>query len=96
MVKKEFLQGNIEYILKEISKYFSIKKFNLFIQVLENIKVGKLCGQSQYRINKYVLSKGIKGIPESIICEVIAVNIFEPKPINKSKAFSIYRLIQSL
>ena len=37
---KRVLQGNIEYILKEISNYFSSKKLNLSIQVLENIKVG--------------------------------------------------------
>ena len=91
--KKEFLQGNIEYVLKEISKYFSIKKISFVHSGSRKYQGWKLCGQSQYRINKYVLSKGIKGIPESIICEVIAVNIFEPKPINKSKSFSIYRLI---
>ena len=91
--KKEFLQGNIEYLLKEISKYFAIKKINFVYSGSRKYQGWKLCGQSQYRIKKYVLSKGIKALPESIICEVIAVNIFESKPTNKSKAFSIYRLI---
>ena len=91
--KKEFLQGNIEYVLKEISKYFIIKTINFVHSGSRKYQGWKLCGQSQCRIKKYVLSKGIKGLPESIICEIIAVNMFESKPANKSKAFSIYRLI---
>ena len=75
--KKEFLQGNIEYILKEISKYFSIKK-------IEFVHSGS---------RKYQGWKGIKGTPESICCEIIAVKIFESKPAKKGKSFSIFRLI---
>ena len=89
--KKEFLQGNIEYVLKEISKFFSIKTINFVHSGSKKYLGWKLCGQSQYRIKKYVLSTGIKGLPESIICEVVAVNIFESKPAKQSKAFSILR-----
>ena len=45
------------------------------------------------RIKKYLLSKGIRSTPESIICEVMAVNIFESKQAKKGKSFSIFRLI---
>ena len=91
--KKEFLQGNIEYILNEISNYFSIKKIKFVHANSRKYQGWEICGQSQYRTKKYILSKGIKGTPESIICEVIAVNIFESKPSRKSKAFSIFRVI---
>ena len=91
--KKEFLQGNIEYILNEISNYFSIKKIKFVHANSRKYQGWEICGQSQYRTKKYILSKGIKGTPESIICEVIAVNIFESKPARKSKAFSIFRVI---
>ncbi len=91
--KKEFLQGNIEYILKEISKYFSIKKIQFVYSGSRKYQGWKLCGQSDYRIKKYLLSKGIRSTPESIICEVMAVNIFESKQAKKGKSFSIFRLI---
>ena len=91
--KKEFLQGNIEYVLKEISKYFSIKTINFVHSGSRKYQGWKLCGQSLYRIKKYILSKGIKGTPESICCEIIAVKIFESKPAKKGKSFSIFRLI---
>ena len=89
--KKEFLQGNIEYIFKEISKYFSIKKIQFVYSGSRKYEGWKLCGQSPYRIKKYILNKGIKGLPESIICEVIAVKIVESKPAEQSKSFSIFR-----
>ena len=91
--KKEFLQGNIEYVLKEISKYFSIKKIKFVHSSSRKYKGWLICGQSLYRVRKYIQSKGIKDTPESIICEVIAVNIFEPKPETRSKSFSILRQI---
>ena len=91
--KKEFLQGNIEYILKEISNYFSIKKIEFVHSGSRKYQGWKLCGQSQYRIKKYIQSKGIKGVPESIICEVMAVNIFKSKPSKQVKSPSIFRLI---
>ena len=89
--KKEFLQGNIEYLLKEISKYFSIKKIKFVHSSSRKYKGWLICGQSLYRVRKYIQSKGIKDTPESIICEVIAVNIFEPKRETQSKSFSILR-----
>ena len=89
--KKEFLQGNIEYILKEISNYFSIKKIKFVHSSSRKYQGWKICGQSSYRIKKYIKSKGIIGTPESIICEVVAVNIFESKPAKQRKAFSIFR-----
>ncbi len=91
--KKEFLQGNIEYILKEISQYFSIKTIKFVYSSSRKYQGWKICGQSPYRIKKYILKKGIKSNPESIICEVIAVNILESKPAKRSNAFSIFRLI---
>lgn len=91
--KKDFLQGNIEYILKEISNYFSIKEIQFVHSGSRKYEGWKLCGQSPYRIKKYIQKKGIQGLPESIICEVIALNIFETKPVKQSKTFSIFRLI---
>ncbi len=91
--KKEFLQGNIEYLLKEISKYFSIKKIKFVYSSSRKYNGWNICGQSLYRVKKYIQKKGIKETPESIICEVIAVNIFEPKPEVRCKSISILRLI---
>tara|TARA_B100000242_G_C42992408_1_gene460769 strand:- start:195 stop:1046 length:852 start_codon:yes stop_codon:yes gene_type:complete len=91
--KKEFLQGNIEYLLKEISKYFSIKKIKFVYSSSRKYNGWNICGQSLYRVKKYIQNKGIKETPESIICEVIAVNIFEPKPEVRCKSISILRLI---
>lgn len=89
--KKEFLQGNIEYIFKEISTYFSIKTIQFVHSGSREYKGWQKCGQSSYRTKKYILSKGIKGSPESIICEVIAVNKFELQQEKQSKASSIIR-----
>ncbi len=91
--KKEFLQGNIEYILNEISKYFSIKTIKFVYSGSRKYKGWEICRQSPHRIKKYIQSKGIKGTPESIICEVIAVNIFEFKPAKQKKPFSIFRVL---
>ena len=89
--KKEFLQGNLEYILKEISNFFSIKTIQFVHSGSRKYQGWKKCGQTSYRTKKYILGKGIKGTPESIICEVIAVNILELQPVKKSKASSIIR-----
>ena len=89
--KKEFLQGNIEYIFKEISKYFFIKSIKFVHSGSRQYKGWKICGQSPYRIKKYLLNKGIKAEPESLICEVMGINIFETKLTKQSKPFSIFR-----
>ena len=89
--KKEFLQGNLEYILKEISNYFFIKEIKFIYSGSRKYKGWKICGQSSYRTKKYILSKGIKGTPESITCEVIGINILKSKKIQHRKAFSIFR-----
>ena len=89
--KREFLQGNIEYILKEISKYFFIKEIQFVHSGSRKYKGWKLCGQSSYRIKKYMVTKGITATPESIICEVIAVNISETIQGKQNKALSLFR-----
>lgn len=90
--KKEFLQGNIEFILEEISKYFSIKKIKFVHSGSRIYKGWRICGQSSYRLKKYILSKGIKGEPQSIICELDALKISETKTAKQSKPFSILRV----
>ena len=89
--KREFLQGNIEYILKEISKYFFIKEIQFVHSGSRKYKGWKLCGQSSYRIKKYMVTKGITSTPESIICEVIAVNISEAIQGKQNKALPLFR-----
>ena len=89
--KREFLQGNIEYILKEISKYFFIKEIQFVHSGSRKYKGWKLCGQSSYRIKKYMVTKGITATPESIICEVIAVNISEAIQGKQNKALPLFR-----
>jgi len=89
--KKEFLQGNIEYILKEISKYFFIKEIQFVHSGSRKYKGWKLCGQSSYRIKKYIVTKGITSTPESIICEVIAVNLSEEIKGKQNKALPLFR-----
>ncbi len=89
--KKEFLQGNIEYILKEISKYFFIKEIQFVHSGSRKYKGWKLCGQSSYRIKKYIVTKGITSTPESIICEVIAVNLSKEIQGKQNKALPLFR-----
>ena len=89
--KKEFLQGNIEYILKEISEYFFIKEIQFVHSGSRKYKGWKLCGQSSYRIKKYMVTKGITATPESIICEVIALNISEAIQGKENKSLPLFR-----
>ena len=91
--KREFLQGNIELILGEISKYLSIRKITFVHSGSRRYKGWKKCGQSLYRVKKHVENNGIKGSPESIICEIMAVKTFESEKLIVNKMFSLIRFI---
>jgi len=71
--KREFVQGNIEYILKKISLYFNIKKITIIHSKSRKYNGWKRCGQSLYRIKSFTKRKNINLTPESIVCEIIAL-----------------------
>jgi len=91
--KREFLQGNIEFILSEVSKYLFIKKITFVHSGSRKYMGWKKCGQSLYRVKKHVQKNSINGIPESIICEIVAVKKYESKKLKGNKMFSIVRFI---
>lgn len=91
--KREFVQGDIEYIIKKISRYFSVKKLTFIYSKSRKYEGWKNCNQSAYRIKRFIIKKGIKSLPESFVCEVIANKEFDSKRFKKIKTSSIKRFI---
>ena len=91
--KSEFAKGNIEYILKEISNYFLIKEITFVYSESKKYKGWKICGQDIFRIRNHIKEKGIKSIPESIVCEIVAEKLFYNKKAKILKTSKIRRFI---
>ena len=95
--KREFVQGNIEKILEEISKFFVIQSITFIYSSKRVYKGWELCGQSSFRVKRYLKYIGINESPQSIVCEVIGSSrnnikeVKKVKSINKKRFINVYK-----
>lgn len=68
--KKEFVQGNIEYILSIMSKFFNLKSITFVYSGSQKYMGWERCNQSKKRVKGFILKKGINSIPYSFVCEI--------------------------
>ena len=57
--KKEFVQGNIEYILSIMSKFFNLKSITFVYSGSQKYMGWERCNQSKKRVKGFILKKGI-------------------------------------
>tara|TARA_Y100000589_G_C27197775_1_gene647766 strand:+ start:8262 stop:9107 length:846 start_codon:yes stop_codon:yes gene_type:complete len=79
--KKEFVQGNLEYIIFEISKYLKIINIDIVFSQKRKYLGWIKCNQTKFRVTKFLKKKKIKDNPYSIVCEIRAIK--EDYKINK-------------
>ena len=91
--KSEFVKGNIEYIIKEISNHFLIKEITLIHSSKRKYQGWKNCRQDIYRIKSFISKKGITSIPESFVCEIVGEKIFYK---NQEKVLETSRISKTL
>ena len=93
--KKQFVQGDLEYIVDEISSFFKIKSISIVHSSSKQYLGWQRCRQPQYRIQRFIKSRNIKSKPYSIVCEIIGEkNYFKTSNISikGSKLKRIFRM----
>ena len=70
--KREFVQGNLEFIISEISKYLKIYSLEIVYASNKKYKGWVKCNQTESRVTNFIKKKDIDTIPFSIVCEIKA------------------------
>ncbi len=68
--KKQFVQGNLEFIVSEISNFFTIKTITIVHSSNRKYYGWKRCRQPKFRVERFIKTRGVKSIPYSIVCEI--------------------------
>lgn len=90
--KREFVNGNLKYVIKEISKFLCISNINIIYSKKNNYYGWKLCNQPPSRVKNYLKSKGIYTTPNSCVCEIIAIKKIDNLQITKKVGNNFKRL----
>ncbi len=90
--KREFVNGNLKYIISVISKYLNVLSVKIIYSKKNNYYGWKLCNQPPSRVKDYIKSKGINTIPHSFVCEITAIKKIDIKGRIKKKKVSLKRI----
>ena len=90
--KREFVQGDLEKILTDISKVLNIKSIVFVYSSSKEYKGWIKCKQPKFRVKNFIKSKGINQIPYSFVCEIVATRKEELLLKKNKKIFSVRRI----
>ncbi len=91
--KKEFVQGNMNYIIKEFSNFMQIDSIELIYSSKKDYYGWRRCKQPQSRVSNFMKSIGILDTPVSIVCQITGHKERATKALILNKGYSIKRTL---
>lgn len=89
--KREFVQGNLEFIISEISKYLEIYSLEIVYSSKREYRGWVKCNQTLYRVTNFIKKRNLLTIPFSVVCEIKAHKKTNFKNNNPKKRFSFLK-----